>query len=1345
MDVPIIETVESLLAKIPADLLALIERMNEGVVSDINPIDENLFSQIPADLIEIIKHMNESGTTYENQLSQIPPALVFLINQMNESLRTSTSTPPSSPLLMPLSEESETEYDVFEELENCLINQEGDGLDRSVRVVYRNKFSNTEIRQFFNFTWVNQNLDYAVFYVMILDTLNELLERARDYGEPRDVLQLEICGDSMQNSVSLILPNGEADLEQFIALLERLVQSNLSIIADRSLELVVQIIRHPLGGGGQRRKLDSLMQSEIINNKRACLINVHNHGNKLCFAIGLAHLLNPGCTDLEALQKARELQNAVGLGIQDAVAFSDIVKFENFLNIKIVVLYHSRANASLLKFQNNPQPHPQILYFYVQNNHYYAITNIGAFLGAPYVCPACHTGYTRKGGHSCRYNCSVCLDEKCPMQPLNLTPCADCHRTCRSAYCYEKHKIETWHPKACKSVSSCDINRKCPKCQCNYNLKIDNPKPHVCGIIHCPICKGPLKSRDSEVVQEVPHECYIQPLAEDEHSEKYVFYDFETNQQSGVHLPIFVSTMTFKGDKWSAEGPNCALPFLKHFRKPQYRNFTFIAHNSRAYDSYLLLNPLIQQGVAPSVIAQGSKILCFVDPAFNQRYIDSLSFLPMRLSQMPEALGFENSVKGWFPHFFTSEENLHYIGSYPRPEMYGCDQMSPKERERFMTWYETVCHSTFDFHKEMESYCDNDVVILREGCLRFRAEVIKGAGIDPWSCTAIASACMKTYRTHFLPLASIAIPSPENYRRQFKSYSSGSIQWLEYLAQDKDIFIQHALNRGEKAFGPDHVDGYTQIDGVEAVFEYNGCFFHGCKSCFEPQALCVLTQKTFGEMYLEFQDKCESLQATYGLKVNVMWEHEWTALKKSDPHVRAFLSSFDPPEPLEPRQALYGGRTNALTLRYVAQPDETIGYVDFTSLYPHVMSSSCYPMGHPEIIHHDFDLPQNYFGLIKATVYPPRGLFIPVLPYKGPQGKLFFPLCRTCSENNNQEKPCDHSDQERALTAVWVTPEFTKALEKGYRVAKIFEVWNFSRKSDTLFKEYIKTFLRCKQMASGYPSSVTDQESKDKYIRDYHDREGILLDPDRIEVNKTKRNVSKLYLNSLWGKLSQRCNMLTTTIIKDPEEFLEFVFSDQYEISHFSFLSQDIALVQWRRNTKWVLPPGNVNVFLAAFTTAYGRLELYALMEQLQRRVLYHDTDSVVYVSKQGDWSPPLSNYLGGLTSELKDGDHITEWSSCGSKSYAFRTKDNHVVLKAKGVTQNYENAPRVNLESITRLVEGFINDRNSDLEILSSYKKIVRDKKGFHLRNAPLTKRFRVVYDKRMLLPNGTTLPFGY
>jgi hypothetical protein len=145
--------------------------MNEAGVTDIIPIDETLLSQIHTELIEIINHMNESGTTDENLLSQIPDALISLFNQMNESIRSSTPDLPQTPPLTTMSEESETQYYVFEELKNGLINQEGDGIDRS-------KFSNTEIRQFFNFTWLNQNLDYAVFYVMILDTLNELLDRA---------------------------------------------------------------------------------------------------------------------------------------------------------------------------------------------------------------------------------------------------------------------------------------------------------------------------------------------------------------------------------------------------------------------------------------------------------------------------------------------------------------------------------------------------------------------------------------------------------------------------------------------------------------------------------------------------------------------------------------------------------------------------------------------------------------------------------------------------------------------------------------------------------------------------------------------------------------------------------------------------------------------------------------------------------------------------------------------------------------------------------------------------------------------------------------------------------------
>jgi hypothetical protein len=39
----------------------------------------------------------------------------------------------------------------------------------------------------------------------------------------------------------------------------------------------------------------------------------------------------------------------------------------------------------------------------------------------------------------------------------------------------------------------------------------------------------------------------------------------------------------------------------------------------------------------------------------------------------------------------------------------------------------------------------------------------------------------------------------------------------------------------------------------------------------------------------------------------------------------------------------------------------------------------------------------DYFGLVCCRVFPPRGLYHLVLPYKT-GGKLLFPLCQTCAE-----------------------------------------------------------------------------------------------------------------------------------------------------------------------------------------------------------------------------------------------------------------------------------------------------------------------------------------------------------
>ena len=80
-----------------------------------------------------------------------------------------------------------------------------------------------------------------------------------------------------------------------------------------------------------------------------------------------------------------------------------------------------------------------------------------------------------------------------------------------------------------------------------------------------------------------------------------------------------------------------------------------------------------------------------------------------------------------------------------------------------------------------------------------------------------------------------------------------------------------------------------------------------------------------------------------------------------------------------------------------------------------------------------------------------------------------------------------------------------------------------------------------------------------------------------------------------------------------------------------------------------------VNIVIAAFTTAYARLKLYDLLDLLQERILYYDTDSVVFVHEPDKPEPSLGDYLGDLTDEL-DGDYITTFISGGPKNYAYVT-----------------------------------------------------------------------------------------
>ncbi|XP_048879705.1 uncharacterized protein LOC125748000 isoform X1 [Brienomyrus brachyistius] len=1221
-------------------------------------------------------------------------------------------------------------------------------------VVHRRRFNNVQIRRILNIPQPRNEGNFREYYENVIEGFQNIVNEAIPYAAWGAYIQVTLRGDFLNDELSQIVRYGEGELTDLQQLLDRLVQSNQEILNDSNLEVIVDVINIPRGGGN-KRKLQTMLASEIISKKARHMFIINNNTNA-CFAINLAHLLHENFTDAEGEKLGLELQEKAGFTPNHAVALNDIINFEKIIDCKAVVYYQQPYSNNLQIYQTpTPIDSRRVVYFFLHNQHFYGIKSIKGFLGVGYVCANCFKGYDLPHSHRCETLCNVC-HTNCRGESTSSILCERCNFRCSNDTCFERHRTPRVCPVRGELASPCDKFRKCEACGLRYYQSPKNPKPHTCKAVKCNICDAKLRTTESDI--STPHLCYLNPPEKPNRGERakrgedgkkapeYVFFDFETSLSSGTHIPVYVCAISDQNETMTAEGPDCALQFLRHFRAPFYRGVCFISHYGKAFDNYIVLNAMVKEGVEPRVVSQGNKIILILDSVFEQRYIDSHSFLSMPLRKIPDAMGCSTQMrKGYFPHHFTDMENFSYVGPYPPPDQFGPDQMPGKERVKFYQWYDGVKHQTFNFHKEMIAYCKNNVKILREGCLRFLREFKTLTGCDPFSTATIASAALLVYRTKFLPRDTIAIPDVWDYRRQYKSYSNVAIQWLEFIGRTRGIEIRHALRGGEVSVGRFHLDGYAEVEGEKWAFEFLGCQFHGCPTCNNEHDICPLTRESFGALYVKTREKLEVLHQEFNMNVESIWEHEWAHAKTHDPQVQHFLSDFEPPEPLRPQEALFGGRTSAIRLRYDVTGQERVRHVDFTSLYPYTLAKCEFPVGHPEIIHSNFKPLNEYFGLIKATVNTPRELFFPVLPSRLPNGKLVFTLCRTCAIENRQEGACGHSDTERALTGVWVSAELNLALDRGYSVVKVHEVWHFPQTSGELFRDYIKTFLKVKQQASGYPDDATDDEGHREYIKNYLEREGIELEPDKMVSNGDKRQVAKLLVDSLWGKLAQRSNMLQTCIVSDPGVFFNFFCSDLYKISSFAFVNDEVALIRWRYKSSYKVLPGKTNIFIACQTTAWGRLTLYKELEKLGRRVLYHDTDSIVYISRPGEYEPTLGNYLGELTSELAPDEYIASWGALGPKSYCYRLNNGKTQMKCKGITLNYETCQKVNFDSMIGLIENYIGGCRNNPTIMTHYNKIERDMKSFRLFNRPLDKKVSVVYDKRRLLASGETLPFGY
>lgn len=108
------------------------------------------------------------------------------------------------------------------------------------------------------------------------------------------------------------------------------------------------------------------------------------------------------------------------------------------------------------------------------------------------------------------------------------------------------------------------------------------------------------------------------------------------------------------------------------------------------------------------------------------------------------------------------------------------------------------------------------------------------------------------------------------------------------------------------------------------MYEYQGCFYHGCIKCFPDKRQrtrnCHL-DRTIDEVYEATQKRVKLLRDV-GYTVVEKWGCEFREQKKTDLQLQEFLKTYDPLTPLEPRDALFGGRTGATTLYAKAEPEK---------------------------------------------------------------------------------------------------------------------------------------------------------------------------------------------------------------------------------------------------------------------------------------------------------------------------------------------------------------------------------------------------------------------------------------
>ena len=136
-----------------------------------------------------------------------------------------------------------------------------------------------------------------------------------------------------------------------------------------------------------------------------------------------------------------------------------------------------------------------------------------------------------------------------------------------------------------------------------------------------------------------------------------------------------------------------------------------------------------------------------------------------------------------------------------------------------------------------------------------------------------------------------------------------------------------------------------------------------------------------------------------------------------------------------------------------------------------------------------------------------------------------------------------------------------------------------------------------------------------------------------------------------------------------------------------------------------------------------------------------------MYEHDDDGYNPPLGEMVGELSNELKDTERIVEFAAIAAKSYGYKAECGETgavryVVKNKGFTAR-ERAGDLNFDAVRRMATEYLECGRA--EPVQVRRETIKQIPGRYLRNSVQEKKCNVVLDKRVVMPDGFCVPYGF